>query len=85
MKRNRIGEKPRETTARFTTSECKVLLKALEEARKAGGLLFIDLDVIEKIETRLKDRIEKEAKKDEDTGGDREGDSTTAECSAVGG
>lgn len=56
-------KKERETTARFNTEECRVLLKAFKYA-KAHGLIFAhtedEIHLFRRVEYRLLDRIEKE-------------------------
>lgn len=54
-----IVSKPRETTARFTTKECKILLKAMNIA-ESEGLLVADSEIKDKITAKLKHRINAE-------------------------
>lgn len=64
----------RPTVARFTTEECKCILKHMTLAR-SGGLTFdkdwADTKMYYRIKARLEDRIEKEERKNENGGGDQ--------------
>lgn len=74
----------RQPTARFTTKECKILLKALIAAIESGGMLFVDLDEMGKIEAKLKYRIAAEEANENRTG-DRSRDQETGSASTVSG
>lgn len=59
------SKKPKETTARFTTEECKRLRRAVEIALTDDELPAVEVAFYHKILKRLEDRINKEARKNE--------------------
>jgi hypothetical protein len=65
-KRRRPIPKQRETTARFNTEECRILLRAWDQVREKG-LIFPTCDeeyvAFLKIRQRLEERIDKEDQK----------------------